>query len=177
MLLAMMVSTEPKKIENLNKELANLNRQISTNRTIMLVQPGIGTTLQALLRIGISEKDIVEINSILFFGGFDIYNDNGGNPVINKESLRFELNKYQNMKLVLKSLEQKQLELTTHITQLEHQKTIAENYINFLISNLEEIKILLKKASIALENPKIILACLLYYIKDKDFKKDDDSII
>lgn len=160
-----------KKVENLKNELANINRQIATNRTILQVQPGIETTLQALLRIGISEKDIVEINSILFFGGFDINNnDNGGSAVINKESLIFELNKYHNIKLVLKSLEQKQTDLTSHITNLEHQKILAENYIHFLFSNLKEIQILLKKASIALEHPKIILVNVSF-----DHFKDDDK--
>ena len=49
--------------------------------------------MQTLLRIGITEKDISDINSILFFGGFDFSNNNCENSVINKESLIFELNK------------------------------------------------------------------------------------
>jgi len=148
------------KIENLNNQLANLNIQISNKRTILSIQPALGEILQTLLRIGISEKDIADINSILLFGKFEFYKDNNGNVVINKESLIRELNEYQNMKLVIRSLEQKQIELKTHITNLDNQKILAENYINFLFSNLKEIQILLKKTNLCLDYPKIIF---IYY--------------
>ena len=38
-------------------------------------QQHIGDIIQKLLRIGISEKDIEEINSILSFGEFEFYDD------------------------------------------------------------------------------------------------------
>jgi len=96
-----------KKAENLKNEISNVSMQIANNRITLLSQPHIGTRLQGLLKIGISEKDIADINSILFFGGFDYYNNNDNNMIINKQSLISELNKYRNIKLVIKSLEQK----------------------------------------------------------------------
>jgi hypothetical protein len=118
------------------------------------------------------EKDIADINSILFLGGFDYYNDNSNNIIINKQSLISELTKYRNIKLVIKSLEQKQIQLTNNTKDLENQKTVLENYINYifiLLYNLKDIQILLKKANIALEYPKI----LLIYVSTDSFKDDD----
>jgi hypothetical protein len=118
----------------------------------------------------------------LSVGEFE-YNDKDNNKTtINKQSLVDDLVKYQNIKLIIKSLEQKQIHLTNNIKELENQKTIFENYINclfILLSNLKEIQILLNKANIALENPKLlfILLCYISVSKDdeKDFKKDSDS--
>jgi hypothetical protein len=146
--------------------------QIANNRITLTSQQHIGIILQDLLKIGISERDIADINSILLLGGFDYYNDNSNNTIINKQSLVSELTKYRNMKLVVKSLEQKQIQQTNNIKELENQKIVLENYINFifiLLSNLKEIQIFLKKANIALEYPKIVLL----YINNS--KKDHDS--
>jgi hypothetical protein len=159
-----------------------LNTQVTNNRMILLSQQQIGITLQKLLRIGISEKDIEDINSILSLGEFEYYDNNSNKIIINKQSLISEITKYRNIKLVVKSLEQKQIQLTNNIKELENQKIVLENYINhifIIFSNLKEIQILLKKTNIALENPKSILVYLFYIflLKDseKDFKKDNDS--
>jgi hypothetical protein len=174
-----------KKVEDLRNEVSNLSIQIANKRLTLFSQQRIGSILQELLRIGISEKDIADIHSILFLGGFDFYDDDDGdenNNIINKQSLISELTKYQNIKLVINSLEHKQIQLKSNITELENQKKILEYYINnifIILSNLKEIQLLLKKANIALENPKLILVYLFYvtFLKDdeKDFKKDDDS--
>lgn len=60
-----------KKVEELRKESSNLNMQIANNRSLLSSQPHIATILQNLLSIGLSEKDIADINSILLVGGFD----------------------------------------------------------------------------------------------------------
>src|ERR671912_288099 len=61
--------------------------QIANNRIILSSQQYISTILQNLLSIGISEKDIADINSILLLGGFDYYNNDSNNLIINKQSL------------------------------------------------------------------------------------------
>jgi hypothetical protein len=171
-----------KKVEELRKESSNLNMQIANNRIILSSQQYIATILQNLLSIGISEKDIADINSILLLGGFDYYNNNSYNLTINKQSLISELMKYRNIQLVTKSLEQKQIQLINNIEELENQKTIVQNYINILLSifyNLVDLHMILKKTNVLHENPKIILIiCLLYsfFKDDKRYSKDyDDS--
>ena len=171
-----------KKVEELRKESSNLNMQIANNRIILSSQQYISTILQNLLSIGISEKDIADINSILLLGGFDYYNNDSNNLIINKQSLISELMKYRNIQLVTNSLEQKEIQLTNNITELENHKLVIQNYINILLSmlyNLVDLHTILKKATVLHENPKIILIIYLYYSffkDDKRYSKDyDDS--
>jgi hypothetical protein len=162
-----------KKVEDLRKEVSHLNTQIANNRMTLFSQQYTGTTLQDLLRIGISEKDIADINSILLLGGFEYYNNDSNNIIINKQSLISELSTYRNIKSVIKSTEQKQIQLANNITELESQKLVLENYINhlfILFSNLKEIQLLVKNANIALESPKILLIYL-----SLDSNKDDNN--
>ena len=161
-----------KKVEDLRNEISHLGIQIANNRITLSSQQYIGNILQELLKIGISEKDIADINSILLLGGFDYHNNDSNNTIMNKQSLLSELTIYRNIKLVVKSLEQKQIQLSNNITELENKKTVLENYINYifiLLSNLKDIQILLKKANIALEYPKI----LLIYVSNDSFKDDN----
>ena len=163
-----------KKVEDLRKEVSHLSMQIANNRITLSSQQYIGTILQELLRIGISEKDIVDINSILLLGGFDYYNNDSNNIIINKQSLISDLSKYRNIKSVIKSMEQKQIQLTNNITELGNQKLALENYMNhlfILFSNLKEIQLLLKKVNIALEYPKI----LLIYLSSDSNKEDNNK--
>jgi hypothetical protein len=171
-----------KKVEELRKESSNLNMQIANNRIILSSQQYISTILQNLLSIGISEKDIADINSILLLGGFDYYNNDSNNLIINKQSLISELMKYRNIQLVTKSLEQNKIQLTNSISELENQKLVIQNYINILLSmfyNLVDLHTILKKATVLHENPKIILIIYLLYSffkDDKRYSKDyDDS--
>ncbi len=157
-----------KKVGDLKKETVNLNRQITNTRIIFMSQQHIGGILQRLLRIGISEKDIEDINTILSLGEFEYYDNNSNKITINKQSLIAELTNYRNIKLVDNLLEQKQIQITNNIKELENQKTVLENYVNhifMLTSNLKEIQILLKKANIALEYPKIIF---IYFNNSND---------
>ena len=166
------------KVEDLKKDVATLNIQIADNRTILSSQQNIGPILHDLLRKGILEKDIIDINFILLLGETDYYNNN---IIINKQSLISDLKNCRNLKLGINLLEQKQIQLTNNIKELENKKTVLENYTSYLfllLSNIKEIQILLKKLNIALENPKSILLHLFFisFLKDdeKDFKKDDD---
>ena len=167
-----------KKVEDLKKEAATLNTQITNNRVIFLSQQQIGTTLQKLFQKGILENDIEDINSILVTGGFDYERDK---IIINKKSLLLDLTKYRDIKLVIKPLEQKQTELTNSITELGNQKVELENYLynmfKVVSSNLKEILILVKRINIALEYPKILL---IYFFSistkddnNKDFKDNN----
>ena len=114
--------------------------------------------MQNILGMGLTEQDILEINSILLNGGFDFDNDNNNsnNNNINKQSLIADLTKYRNIKLVTKELELKNKKLSKNILDLEHQKKILENYINLILAiifNLGDLQSLLKKVNIALEYP------------------------
>jgi hypothetical protein len=162
-----------KKAGELRNEVSYLSMQIASNRITLSSQQYMGTILQELLKIGITEKDIADINSILLLGGFQYYHNNDNNIIINKQSLISELSKYRSIKSVIKSMEQKQIQLTKNITELGSQKLVLENYINYLfilISNLKEIQLLLKKANIALEYPKILL---IYFFSNST--KDDNN--
>jgi hypothetical protein len=161
-----------KKVEELKKEAATLNTQITNNRVILLSQQLIGTTLQKLFQNGILENDIEDINSILVTGGFDYDSDK---TIINKKSLLLDLTKYRDIKLVIKSLEQKKTELTNSIRELGIQKIALENYLydmfKVVSSNLKEILILVKKINIALEYPKI----LWIYLSSNSNKQDNNK--
>ncbi len=50
--------------------------------------------------------------------------DNSNNIIINKQLFISELTKYRNIKLVIKSLKQKQIQITNNIKELENQKTV-----------------------------------------------------
>lgn len=165
------------KVTDLRKEVVTLNLQIANNRILLMSQQHIGDILQKLLKKGISEKDIEDINSILSFGEFDQYDNNNNdskNIITNKQSLISELTKYRNVKLIVKNMEQKQIQLTNNISEIKNQKTVVENYINYLfvlLSNLKEIQILLKKTNIVLENPKI----LWIFLSSDSFKDENEK--
>ena len=170
------------KTENLRNEFATLNTQINNKRIILMSQQHIGDILQKLLRIGISEKDIEDINAILSLGEFEYYDNASNKVMVNKQSLISELMDYRNIKLAIQFLEQKQIHLTNNIKEFENQKTILEIYVKYLfilLSNLKEIQVLINKVNIALKNRKslLILLCYISFSKDneKDFKKDNDS--
>ncbi|HEX5186365.1 MAG TPA: helix-turn-helix domain-containing protein [Nitrososphaeraceae archaeon] len=164
-----------KKREDLRKEISSLSIQIANNRMIFTAQQHIGSVLQELLKIGITEKDIADINSILLLGRFEYNKDDNNNNdiIINKQNLVSELTKYRNIKLVIKSLEQKQIQLKNNIKELENQKTALESYLHHLFmifSNLNEIQILLKKANRGLDYPKIIF---IYYNNSNNDNSQD----
>jgi hypothetical protein len=163
-------------LEKMEQELSNLSIKIENQRRISSAQLYVGSFLQSLLGMGLTEQDILEINSILLSGGFDFDHNNNNddnNTIINKQSLIADLTKYRNIKLVTKELDLKNKKLSKTIIDIEYQKKILENYLNLLLSiiyNLGDLKSLLKKINIALEYPKILLIYL-----SSDSNKDDNN--
>lgn len=172
-------------LEKMEQELSNLSIKIENQRRISSAQLYVGSFLQSLLGMGLTEQDILEINSILLSGGYNFDHNNNNddnNTIINKQSLIADLTKYRNIKLVTKELDLKNKKLSKTIIESEHQKKILENYLNLLLEifyNLGDLQSLLKKVNILLENPKIILIIYLLYSffkDDKRYSKDyDDS--
>src|ERR671911_605523 len=162
-------------LEKMEQELTRLNIEIENQRRINSAQFYVGSFLQSLLGMGLTEQDIREINSILSIGGFDFdVNTPNNKIIINKQSLIADLTKYRNIKLVTKELDLKNKKISKTITDLELQKKILENYINLLLAiiyNLGDLNSLLKKINIALEYPKI----LLIYLSTNSNKDDNNK--
>ena len=166
-------------LETTEREHSSLKIEIEANRRIMSSQTHVGSLVQNILGMGLTEQDILEIHSILLNGGFDFDNDNNNNSNsnnnINKQSLIADLTRYRNIKLVTKELGLKNKKLSKNILDLEHQKKILENYINLLLAiifNLGDLHSLLKKVNIALEYPKILLIYLSSDSNKEDSNKD-----
>ena len=165
-------------LEKMEPELSSLKIEIEDNRRIISSQTHVGSLVQNILGMGLTEQDILEINSILLNGGFNFDNDNNNNNSnnnINKQSLIADLTKYRNIKLVTKELGLKNKKLSKNILDLEHQKKILENYINLILAiifNLGDLHSLLKKVNIALEYPKILLIYLSFDSNKEDNNKD-----
>jgi hypothetical protein len=161
-------------LEKMEQELSNLSIKIENQRRILASQPYTGSLLQNLLGTGLTEQDILEINSILLSGGFDLDHDNNNN-IVNKQSLIADLKKYRNIKLVTKELELKNKKLSKTILESEYQKKILENYLNLILAiiyNIGDLQSLLKKVNIALEYPKILLIYLFSDSNKQDNNKD-----
>ena len=166
-------------IEKMEPELSSLKIEIEANRRIISTQTHVGSLVQNILGMGLTEYDILEINSILLNGGFDFDNNNNNsnsnNNNINKQSLIADLTRYRNIKLVTKELGLKNKKLLKNILDLEHQKKILENYLNLILAiifNLGDLHSLLKKVNIALEYPKILLIFLSFEANKDDNNKD-----
>ena len=61
-------------IEKMEPELSGLKREIEANRRIISSQTHVGSLVQNILGMGLTEQDILEIHSILLNGGFDFDN-------------------------------------------------------------------------------------------------------
>jgi len=79
--------------------------------------------------MGLSETDVLEINSILSSYGFDY--DNINKDILNKQSLITDLSIYRNIKLSIRENEIKKGELSSRITELENQKTNLQILLEF----------------------------------------------
>jgi hypothetical protein len=160
----------------MEQELTRLNIEIENKRRINSAQLYVGSFLQSLLGMGLTEQDIREINSILSIGGFDFdVNTPNNKIIINKQSLIADLTKYRNIKLVTEKLDLKNIKISKTIADLESQKKILETYINLLLAiiyNLGDLNSLLKKVNIALEYPKILLIYLSSNSNNEDNNKD-----
>ena len=168
-----------KTLEKKEEEFSRLNIEIDNQRKIISSQPYTGSLMQSLLGMGLTEYDIIEINSILLSSGFDF---DRNNSIISKHSLVSDLKKYQNIKLVTNELELKNNKLSKTIIESEHQIKILENYLHLLLAiiyNLGDLQSLLKKINVTLEYPKILLIHLSSNSNKedshKDFKDDNTS--
>jgi hypothetical protein len=164
------------KVEILKQEISSLNTQISNQRLNIYAQQNIGSTLQNLLKMGLSENDVLEINSIVSSYGFDYYNIN--KDILNKQSLITDLYAYRNIKLAIRENEIKKSQLSSKITELENHKMNLQYYLNFLIMityKFGDLQLLIKKAS--LEKPQMIFICLLYNLinEDKNLSEKNDD--
>jgi hypothetical protein len=116
-------------LEKMEQELSNLSIKIENQRRISSAQLYVGSFLQSLLGMGLTEQDILEINSILLSGGFNFDHNNNNddnNTIINKQSLIADLTKYRNIKLVTRELDLKNKKLSKTITDIEYQKKILK---------------------------------------------------
>jgi hypothetical protein len=166
-------------VEILKQEFSNLNREIERQRMIISSQPYIGSTLQTLLGMGISEYDIIEINAILLSIRVDYDYDTNNKIILNKKSLKSDLTNYRNLKLVLRDYELKRNKLSNEITTLENQKENLQYYINFLILMMvylfRDLELSIKKVDIALEDPKNLKIILMIWLLHSSVIKDDNN--
>jgi hypothetical protein len=171
------------KIEILKQESSSLNREIERQRMIISSQPYIGATLQTLLGMGISEHDIIEINSILLSIGVNDYDDydydHHNKIILNKKALKSDLTNYRTLKLALRDYELKQNKLSKEITTLENQKENLQYYINFLILMMvylfRDLELSIKKVDIALKDPKNLKIILIIWLLHSSVLKDDNN--
>lgn len=155
----------------MEQEVSHLDLEIEQQRRIISSQSNIGAFFQSLLGMGLTEINILEINSILLRGGFDFDHNNNNR---NKQALISDLTKYQNIKLVIKSSKQKQIQLTNNIKELENQKIVLQNHINilfFMFYSLVDFYTVFKKVNVLHENSKIISIIILLSFIFKDNKK------
>jgi hypothetical protein len=166
-------------IEILKQEFSNLTREIARQRMIISSQAYIGSTLQTLLGMGISEHDIIEINAILLSIGVDYDYDNNNKIILNKKSLKSDLTNYRNLKLALRDNELKHNKLSSEITTLENQKENLQYYINFLILMMvylfRDLELSIKKVDIALEDPKNLKIILIIWLLHSSVLKADNN--
>jgi hypothetical protein len=90
-----------KEIERLKNELKNLEIQISNEREKYNSYPKIIESINRLTGAGIPEEDIVKIDRILSMTYYYLYKDNR----VYKEALFDDLQKYGDLKLAIKNLE------------------------------------------------------------------------
>jgi hypothetical protein len=169
------------KVEILKKEFSNLNSEISNQRSIISSQQYIGSTLQSLLKMGMSENDILEINSIL--SSYESHNYNVNKNTLNKQSLIKDLTIYRDIKLAIREYKIKKDKLFSKITELENQKLNLQYYLYLLIMlvyRFRDLQLLMKKADVALENPKVIFFYMYVFYNqlnnaDKDIPEENDN--
>jgi hypothetical protein len=90
-----------KEIERLKNELKNLEIQISNEREKYNSYPKIIESINRLTGAGIPEEDIVKIDRILSMTYYYLYKDNR----VYKEALFDDLQKYGDLKIAIKNLE------------------------------------------------------------------------
>jgi hypothetical protein len=90
-----------KEIDRLKHELKNLEAQTMKEREKYNAYPKIIESIIRLVSAGMSEDDVVKIDKILSMNDYYIYKD----KALSKETLTDDLQKYGNLKLAIKNLQ------------------------------------------------------------------------
>ena len=115
------------------QENNHLNEQIANARAHLSANKFLGPILQNLLNKNVTEKDIMDINTILSLGGGSDYftKDN-----FDKQSLIQDIEKYKTIKQSLSALEEQNKGLEKETIKLENDKEKLEKYMSFYMSFL-----------------------------------------
>ena len=115
------------------QENNHLNEQIANARANLSANKFLGPILQNLLNKNVTEKDIMDINTILSLGGKSDYftKDN-----FDKQSLIQDIEKYKTIKQSLSALEEQNKGLEKETIKLEEDKKKLEKYMSFYMSFL-----------------------------------------
>jgi hypothetical protein len=115
------------------QENNHLDKQIKIARANLSAHQFLGPILQNLLNKNVTEKDIMDINTILSLGGgSDYFTKNN----FDKQSLIQDIEKYKTIKQSLSSLEEQNKDLEKETIKLEKDKEKLEKYMSFYMSFL-----------------------------------------
>ena len=115
------------------QENNRLNEQIAITRENLSAHQFLGPILQNLLNKNVTEKDIMDINTILSLeGGSDYFTKAN----FDKQSLIKDIQKYRTIKQILSSLEEQNKDLEKETIKLEKDKEKLEKYMSFYMSFL-----------------------------------------
>ena len=116
------------------QEYKRLNEQIAITRANLSAHKFLGPILQNLLNKNVTEKDIMDINAILFSEGEG--SDYFTKDNFDKQSLIQDIDKYKTIKQSLSSLEEQNKDLEKETIKLERDKEKLEKYMSFYMSFL-----------------------------------------
>jgi hypothetical protein len=115
------------------QENDHLNQQITIARANLSAHKFLGPILQNLLNKNVTEKDIMDINTILFLGrGSDYFTRDN----FDKQSFIQDIEKYKTIKQSLSSLAEQNNHLEKEIIKLEKDKEKLEKNMSFYMSFL-----------------------------------------
>ena len=112
-----------------------LNEQIAIARANLSGHKFLGPILQNLLNKNVTEKDIMDINAILFL---EVGSDYFTKDNFDKQSLIQDIKKYKSIKQSLSSLEEQNKSLENENIKLEKDKKKLEKYMSFYMSFLHD---------------------------------------
>ena len=107
-----------KEIDRLKNERKGLEVQVIREREKYNSYPKIIESIMRMIGAGISEEDVVNIDKVLLMTDYYLYKDNQQY----KEALFDDLQKYRNLKLAIKNLEDKEIHLRS-IQKIQNKPT------------------------------------------------------
>jgi hypothetical protein len=150
-----------KKVNQTRGDLAQINKEITSSRQNLFVNPLVGPSLSNLLQKGIGEQDIIKINQLVEIctNNIDFSNrikepsyltQNLKDKDIDKRiiiksrsecwtSLIEELKKYENIKVAIKKQKESHDELQKQVNFLEQQKQAILSYLQMALNFINEI--------------------------------------